>query len=379
MSKPSSSLGDALERAGGRPAGFDYLRIGLSLAVFFVHVVGTTYGQAAADAFWSSGFKPFVTAILPMFFALSGFLVAGSMERCASVVKFLGLRAIRIYPALVVEVLLSALIIGPLVTTVSFQTYFTDPVFWRYLVNVTGHISFYLPGVFAENPVPHYVNRQLWTVPYELQCYIALGTMMVIGAKHHRIILPVGALLLLVAHGAPMLLNRGILFDGDNAISGQLLVISFLFGVTLFLYRDRIPFARWFFLAMTALSIFSLSGLVQGTTFLAPLPVAYVTAYLGLLNPPRVSVLRHADYSYGIFLYGAIVQQTVMNFSMFREWYWNIGVALPLTIFIAVLSWHLVEKPAQGLKGLVGRAETRWLSLWARVRLSTSRAATDRA
>jgi peptidoglycan/LPS O-acetylase OafA/YrhL len=52
-----------------------------------------------------------------MFFALSGFLVAGSPERSKTLLTFLGLRAIRIYPALGVEVVLSALLIGTAVTT----------------------------------------------------------------------------------------------------------------------------------------------------------------------------------------------------------------------------------------------------------------------
>lgn len=100
------------------------------------------------------------------------------MDRTRTVAKFLGLRAIRIYPALVVDILFAALIVGPLVTKLSLAAYFTDPGFADYLWNVTGHdIVFYLPGAFAENR-QIYANRQLWTVPFELLCYISLGGMM---------------------------------------------------------------------------------------------------------------------------------------------------------------------------------------------------------
>ena len=148
------TLEEALVAADGRPSGFDYMRLTLSVAVFVSHSFGTSYGESGAEAVWNGPAAALVAAILPMFFALSGFLVAGSMVRCATLVKFLGLRVIRIYPALAVEVLLSALLIGPVLTTVPLTSYFTDPVFFHYLVNVTGHISYYLPGVFADNPVP---------------------------------------------------------------------------------------------------------------------------------------------------------------------------------------------------------------------------------
>ena len=61
-----------------------------------------------------------------MFFCLSGFLVAGSLERCRTPISFAGLRIFRIFPALVVEVLLSALILGPLLTHYSLKMYFMN-------------------------------------------------------------------------------------------------------------------------------------------------------------------------------------------------------------------------------------------------------------
>jgi peptidoglycan/LPS O-acetylase OafA/YrhL len=96
---------------------------------------------------------------------------------------FLGLRAIRIFPALFVEVILSALILGPLVTTLPPQLYFSDPLFFNYLLNAIGDVHFLLPGVFADNPWPRVVNGQLWTIPYELYCYCAISIIALIGLK----------------------------------------------------------------------------------------------------------------------------------------------------------------------------------------------------
>lgn len=88
-----------------------------------------------------------------MFFALSGFLVAGSLERCKTLLTILGLRVIRIYLVLAVEVVLSAFLIGASVTTYPLRDYFTDPLLFHYLRNSFGDIHFFLPGVFQHQPM----------------------------------------------------------------------------------------------------------------------------------------------------------------------------------------------------------------------------------
>src|SRR5215469_12102212 len=57
-------------------------------------------------------------------------------------------------PALTVEVFLSAIILGPLLTTVSHGNYFTSGEFYSYFLNIVGEIHYSLPGVFVTNPVP---------------------------------------------------------------------------------------------------------------------------------------------------------------------------------------------------------------------------------
>src|SRR5258708_26784993 len=174
---PGSSLADKIKAADGRPSGFDYLRIGLALMVVFIHVPQVVYGWSVAYPFWMPWLRPISAMVVPMFFALSGFLVAGSMLRSKTLVTFFGLRILRIAPALSVEVILSALILGPIFTNRSLKEYFSDPLLFRYFYNLIGHVQFSLPGVFASNPFPDQVNSQLWTIPPELKCYILMGLM----------------------------------------------------------------------------------------------------------------------------------------------------------------------------------------------------------
>jgi peptidoglycan/LPS O-acetylase OafA/YrhL len=91
--------------------------------------------------------------MVPAFFALSGFLVTGSALRLRATAPFLTFRVLRILPALLVEVTLSALILGALFTTLPLKSYFSDPQFFRYFGNIVGLITFHLPGVFESNCV----------------------------------------------------------------------------------------------------------------------------------------------------------------------------------------------------------------------------------
>jgi peptidoglycan/LPS O-acetylase OafA/YrhL len=339
---------------GGHPSGFDYLRLGLAIAVVVWHSVVAAEGVSMDAAAWRSAAGPLARLILPLFFALSGFLVAGSLERSRTLITFLGLRALRIYPALAVECLTSALLIGPALTTTPLKAYFADRRFRSYLLNMFGDVHFRLPGLFASNPFPDIVNAQLWTVPYELGCYALLAGLAVLGLVKRRWIGPLCVVGGLAAFAIPHVLKAGDLANG-NHVFGPFLLMSFVSGVTLYIYRDRAP---WDYrLAAPAGALLYLSALAAPSpTFSAlslvlPPLAAYCVVYVGLLDPPKLFFMAGADYSYGIFLYGFVVQQCVsLLLPWARHWYLNVLVALPLATAFAAVSWRFVERPALGLR-----------------------------
>ncbi len=181
------TIGRLWEAANGRPAGFDYLRISLAAMVILMHAPLVSYGResAASMARGLPFLHPIYYFVLPSFFALSGFLVAGSLLR-NDLVSFAALRVIRIFPALMAEVIICALTIGPLFTIFALRQYFTDSRFFAYFFNMLGYIHFRLPGVFTTLPYPDIVNEQLWTVPIELECYNLLIFLALVGL-HRRI------------------------------------------------------------------------------------------------------------------------------------------------------------------------------------------------
>jgi len=340
------TLGEKLAKSLGRPSGFDYMRIVLATCVVCWHTIVITYGTDFQNLVWATPeYRVLIAWILPVFFALSGLLVAGSLERATGIVGFLYLRMIRIFPALIVEILLSALILGPLLTKFDSTTYFSSPMFWAYFLNCLGDIHFALPGVFTDNPTDK-VNGQLWTVPYELYCYVALAVLVILRLAKRQWqsgVLVAG----LVVFGIYKSVSLDSITTGP--FSGRLLVACFLVGNFFYLNRSWIPHNRMLGAGSIAVALVCVS--YPRLTFLSPLPIVYATAFLGLLNPRKLRVLSTGDYSYGIFLYGFPIQQAVVASGLFpRNGFANLIVAYPFIVMVAVCSWHLCEKRVLGLK-----------------------------
>ncbi|MCE9648850.1 MAG: acyltransferase [Parvibaculum sp.] len=337
------TVDERLIETKGRTSGFDVLRISLAVAVLGWHSVVTTYGSSFEREVWNGPFRGLVCLILPTFFALSGFLVAGSLFRTKSLLEFAALRGIRIFPALVVEITISALILGSLLTSFDLATYFSDGKFWIYLLNVVGWIHYQLPGLFLTNPKPEFVNLSLWTVPYELECYVGL----IVLACLSLIRRPKAFLAFVIALNLLLPVfdyYTGSGFSRINRPPGRLLVICFLAGVSFYLLRDRIRLNAGFFVAALIVSLFLVGR--RDTIYLAPFPVAYVTVYFGLLELPRIPVLMRGDYSYGIYLYAFPMQQTfAFLFPAHLHWWLNIAFALTMSLLCAMFSWAFIEKP----------------------------------
>ena len=327
-------------RLSPHSSGFDYLRIGLSVAVVCWHCFPISYGPAAEAAIAASPFGVVVRAVIPMFFALSGFLVAGSLDR-NTLPAFLSLRAIRIFPALTVEVLLSAFILGPLLTTAPLKEYFTAHAFFDYLGNVVGRIRYILPGVFDSNPFPQIVNGQLWTVPYELECYLALSVLALFKKRFRFLLLFATLCAIVVMTGREFIEAKTHLAEPN--FNGRALTVAFLCGVCLYDWKERIVYSAA--LALCCALAFVLLAHDLRFQFLCAIPAAYVTVWFGLQDVPKRGVLKGGDYSYGLYLFAFPIQQTVATVAMFRHWYVNLAIVLAAGFTYAAFSWHLVERP----------------------------------
>ncbi|WPB58657.1 acyltransferase [Xylophilus sp. GOD-11R] len=333
---------------GGFTTGFDYLRIGLACAVVFQHSFLASYGHSSNSYIWADWHRVFFAPILLMFFALSGFLVAGSLKKNPSVTSFVTLRAVRLVPALAIEILLSALLLGPVLTVLPLSEYFSSKTFYAYFANIVGHIRFFLPGVFLDNPAAKFVNISLWTVPYELECYLALICLWLSGViKRRAAVVGITAAVILAG-------TVSAFFEYDhgwanNAPLPRSLIAAFLVGLCINLYADRVRL-NWQ-IACACLAGLILTTVGYQTVYLAAGFAAYIVVYLGMMNPAKKSFLFSGDYSYGLYLFAFPIQQTYsLLFPEHRVWYLNFFFAMVFGLVYAAFSWWVIEKPVLSKK-----------------------------
>jgi peptidoglycan/LPS O-acetylase OafA/YrhL len=59
---------------------------------------------------------------------------------------------------------------------------------------------------------------------------------------------------------------------------------------------------------------------------------------------------RIGDYSYGMYVYAFPVQQSIAALMPGVSTWTLTAVAMTVTLMLAMLSWHLVEKPAMSMR-----------------------------
>lgn len=360
------TLGSALDEQKGFAQGFDFLRIFLATGIIGWHTASLSghVETARASVFWFSEYM-----LVPMFFALSGFLVAASSMRL-STTNFLLNRAARILPALAADIVFAALLIGPLVTTLPARQYFTDAGFFSYFFNVVGWMHYLLPGVFKNNPSPE-VNGALWTVPFEIGCYVILMGLMISGAiKRSRLVLLLTCAVLVV--GIPLRLMASHLVSEDASFldklamnlflfRGSLLWPSFLIGIVLYQFRYYVPCSRSVAIGLVCaailVSVFGDAKVLLSRpaihSIILPL-LGYLTVMIGLSPMPRLPGFGTGDYSYGLYLYHTpFLQLLIYCFPTAwtgERWWTLFLVGFPLSLTAAVISWHVFEYPALKLR-----------------------------
>lgn len=326
---------------------FDILRLIAAWLVLFSHSYPLG-GWPNSDPLASTlGIDSFGGVGVSIFFVLSGYLVTLSLERSGNLSVFIRRRAIRIYPGLIVACLFSVLICGLFVTRLTWQDFFTHATTRDYLFSATAwKIRFSLPDVFESNPYPNAVNGSLWSLPYEIKCYIGLATLALLPGQMRLKLLGVLLFFILAALLRPAAPQENPLqaFWGFNILTNKLVFI-FTLGAVLASWRNVLSPNVWLGLTLMLGAIALPPGNYQLFTFCSGLSI--LALWLAL-NGNWLPIIpkRIGDWSYGTYLYGFPVQQC-LAFNGVQEHGLVIFViaSTAVTLFLAALSWHLVEKP----------------------------------
>lgn len=284
-----------------------------------------------------------------IFFAISGYLVSESWDRDPHLLRFFRRRLLRILPGLVVCVLLTVGVLGPLLTTLPLADYFSNPHTRGYLRTIGLYITYYLPGVFDGNRYPNAVNGSLWTLPVEFLMYIVVA---LVGVLHgNRWVMAA----LAVASALTCLLwaqvsQSAVVIYGFDLRQAFICGIYFWVGATI----QKFGLVRHLSLTGGILALIAMLCLEPWTRQLAwaswvLLPVAVLS--FGFAHSRVLSrLLRSGDYSYGVYIYAFPIQQTIARFWPDIAIGPYLAASTVGTLVCAVLSWHLVERRALSFK-----------------------------
>ena len=278
---------------------------------------------------------------LHIFFVISGFLVTYSMDRSGDLRRFLYSRILRIYPALVVFVLLAACVVGPLLTSEPLADYFASQDFWAFIqtnATATGYHP-HLPGLLPESRYPNTLAGTLWTLWVEVRLYLIVALFGCLGFLKARWMAN-SAIRVLVAIGIAYPAYAPLMGGSPDNLR---LAAFFAAGALLYVNRHSVPMRldlllllvlfAWFTRGRPEYNLYFGAVIIYGTLFFA---------FSRKLKMPK----RFEDYSYGIYLYGWTIQQLLFAFVPGIGPYKMAIISIPLSIGAGALSWHLLEKRA---------------------------------
>jgi peptidoglycan/LPS O-acetylase OafA/YrhL len=310
------------------------------------------------------------------FFVLSGFLITGSARK-VPIGQFAWHRFLRIYPGLWVCLAFCAFVLAPVLALSQgrgLHAFWTAPDGPAQYFTRNFFASIQQPtisGLLADTPYgndhPAPFNGPLWSLSFELLCYVGVGLLAVLAVfRRAPFVVPLLTGLVwaaLISHAIrgtgptePMPFHGVV---GPVPLLGSfgihdLVILAFLFllGTTLQLYKHRLPMHGS--LAIVAAVILTAS-LWWGGFLVVGIPAyAYLLLYVAVAAPRRLHAIGHGwDYSYGIYIYAYPVQQVLALAGVPR---FGIVPYIALTtigaLALAIPSWHLVEKRAMRLKDL---------------------------
>ncbi len=330
-----------------RSNNFDCVRLFAALAVIYGHAF--PLAQMASPSLLGNSIQAFAVKI---FFTISGFLICKSWINSSNFGSYLAKRVLRIFPALIVLTVVTIIFIGPLITKLSLMDYFLNSTTLNYLQNIRLYPVYNLVDLFSENSYPSAVNGSLWSLPVEFFMYLFIALIALKKADGIKSsLLCLGALIVsafslyFVHYSQPA--AHPVLY-GTDLISALDVIPYFLIGA-LYSYYSLERYLN----AQVAIFAIGIVALFQPTSAILKEALLYIIAPYAILSfavaktPILHRIGRFGDLSYGIYLYGFLIQQIINSVTTNSLTpVQNAVIAMPFAALCAYISWHIIEKPA---------------------------------
>jgi peptidoglycan/LPS O-acetylase OafA/YrhL len=195
-----------------------------------------------------------------------------------------------------------------------------------------------------------FVNGSLWTLPYEIRCYIIIGVVALIARRFgsRRTITIAWLLSLALAIGYWKRVDLTSFVVGPYA---DRLLVTFVFvfltGTLVAAWAHKISLFGWVPAGALLLALLiGRLGSVFWAEHMSQALLALVLPPVAALITPIARLLRGVDLSYGLYLYAWPMQQLIAMYHWAARPATFIAIATVLAAACAAGSWFLVEQPA---------------------------------
>lgn len=336
-----TSLGEWFDT---RPNALNAIRLALAVTVIvwhahllpnrseLPHAVGQLLEQFPVDAF----------------FAISGFLITRSWFRNPNPSKYVKARFTRLFPGLWVCLAVTAFVVVPLAVEIG----------GRSVPSLRSQLEYVLGNATTFDWVDHRSiedttvgmfrspwNVSLWSLRWEILAYAAVVVLGMLRLLRPRVVVALTATCWALAVSLVLLRIPDDFVFGVFALPR--LLMMFFIGSLFWMWGRHIPLRRSLVLGSFALIV--TASFTPDYRLLAAPAVAYLCLSLGLYLGRFPRLILRNDLSYGMYIYGAPVQQALLIIGFTGTWLTFTLTTLALVVPLAAMSWFLVESPAMGL------------------------------
>jgi len=341
-----SVMGETLQsRFSPKANGLNLIRLALAISVILWHSFPITGRDVDS---------PFLAQLMGKvgvdgFFAISGYLIYSSWDRNPNVKSFLWARVLRIYPAFLVCLIVTAFVLAPIGLILQGSdpgAIFARSEAFKYIGSniFLWPLGATLPGTPTDVPLPNVWNGSLWTLSWEFLCYLALLGLGLTKALNIRWLPLVLFIAVAVVTGTVAVMK----IDVWVLTNGLRFSLMFLAGMVIYRYRNSLPVSPLFVGGTVVVTL--LAMLLPDYRIVAAIPLAYaLVGAATYIRAPRLQL--HTDISYGMYIYGFPVQQVLALAGLI---FLPVGIfwllATAITAVLAFGSWMLIERKALKMK-----------------------------
>jgi peptidoglycan/LPS O-acetylase OafA/YrhL len=344
---------------------FDLIRLFAAFEVVIGHSVHHLEAKETIIAKFDGVFLDQFPGV-PIFFFISGFLIYGSLARNSDNLKrYARNRLLRIYPALWVALIITVVLLLAAFPQ-SQSVLLSSSDFWAWLVGQISFFHFYTPDIlrFWGVGTP---NGSLWTIGVELQFYLLLPLVVIIG---NRLRLTVKLTVLLFV-ASIMISYTLVVFSDEETLLYKLTTVTilpyfyfFAIGALMKMFWSKINTLLEGKLIWWMLGYLIFQALTKGTfdlqttTYLVHSPFNIISSLIlaGVVFSAAYTkrelsgrLLRGNDISYGVYVYHMLLINWLVQHNYVGEMKY-IFLVLAVTALLGWMSWRFVEQPAMRLK-----------------------------